>query len=134
MQQKERFIEMMERARLSWATIEELVAECDNAEDFWDAQWLATAVSSAKKSLVRKYIREVKDEEGMPLWHSIVTVDTTGMECHQYKQEVIFDKEDYLQVIQYYIDRTTYTMRMAESLRDRAIKRSYVEQLALPWE
>ena len=124
----------MSQKTLSWASLEDIVTACDEAEDFWDAAWLTTAVDIAKKSLLRKFIREVKDESGMPLWHSLVTVDADGTEIRKYKQEALFDKEDYLQVIQYYVDRTTYNMRMAETLRDRVIKRQYIEQLTLPWE
>lgn len=135
MLQKERFMALVQHMpALSWATIDEIIAACDQQEGFWEEEWLTATTLIAKKSLIRKHIRDVKDTDGMPLWHSLVTKDEDGREVHKYKQEVLFDQEDYLQVINYYVDRSLYTMRMAEALRDRAVKRYDLEQLALPWE
>lgn len=134
MPQYDRFHKVMSQAGQSWASIEDLIALCDSSPDFWDPVWVASTLDIAKKTVIRKYIRELKDEANMPLWHSLVTVNEDGEETRQYKQEALFDKEDYLQVIQYYIDRTSYNMRMAATLRDRAVKRQYVVQLTLPWE
>lgn len=134
MPQSEQFNEIMLQAQHSWASIDAIIAFCDASKDFWGPEWFASTIDIAKKAVVRKYMRELKDEANMPLWYSIVMVNEDGEETRQYKQESLFNKEDYLQVIQYYIDRASYNMKMAETLRDRAMKRHYVMQLTLPWE
>lgn len=119
-------------ASQSWATIDELVQACDDA-DFWEAGWLAATTSMAKKARVRRLIRQVKDDDGWPAIASILITNDDGNPQRLYKQEVLFNPEDYLQTVNYWIGRAQYDMKMAEGYRDHAHKR-YGVQLALPWE
>ena len=59
MQARERFRDLVGQTQLSWASIDDLIAACDASADFWDAEWLASALNLAKKTAVRKYIRRL---------------------------------------------------------------------------
>lgn len=115
-----------------WATIDDLVATCD-AQGFWEQEWLDTTTDVAKKTKVRRLIRQVKDADQWPAWSSIVIADTDGVRKRLYKQEVLFNVEDYRQVVTYWVGSTQYGMKMAQGYRDHAVKR-YAVQLSLPWE
>jgi hypothetical protein len=93
-------------------TIEELVAKCDQA-NFWADDFFETVVDVAKKSTIRRLIRDVKDEFGWPSIASIETINEAGETVRVYKQEALFDVEDYRQVIYYHGDRSRHHRNMA---------------------
>jgi len=117
----------------AWNTINDLLELCDTAADFWEAAWLKTATAAAKKAVIRRFVRQLKDEDGWPAIASIVVTETDGTQQRIYKQEELFHVEDYRQVVSYWVGNTQYSMKMAEGYRDHAAKR-YAVQLDLPWE
>lgn len=94
LQELERFQTIMQ-GRDPWATIDDLVADCD-AQDFWQNEWLTKTTNVAKKSKIRRLIRQVKDEDLWPAWASIIITGPDGNPQRLYKQETLFNKEDYL--------------------------------------
>ena len=113
-------------------TIEELLDMLDTA-GYWKSAWLMETTQRAKKAKIRSLIRQSRDETGWPTWANIVLQRPDGIEQHVYKQETLFEREDYRQVINYWISYTQQGMAMAEGYRDRMAKR-VGEQLTLPWE
>lgn len=104
----------------TWATIDVLVRRLDEAA-FWDKAFLDTAVAEHKKAFVRRQIRQLKDGTGWPLFANVVEVDPiSGDETHIYKQEQIFDRDDYVQVVTYHRRRAEHHERMAQGYAERA--------------
>ena len=115
---KDAFVAATQNA--GWADIDALVAMLDAAE-FWDETFLAEAVDAHKKTYIRREIKQVKDESGWPVFASVVTFDPiTGEEERRYKQETLFDRDDYAQVVRYHERRADHHLRMAEGYAERA--------------
>lgn len=126
---KEAFVAATESA--SWADIDALVAMLD-ASDFWDDAFLAESIAARKKAYVRREIKQVKGADGWPVFASIVTTNPeTGEDERRYKQEAIFDPDDYFQVVRYHRRRADHHMRMATGYAERGAKR-YGLQLGMP--
>lgn len=113
-----------------WATIDELVSMLDHAE-YWDDAFTAQAVAQRKKIHIRGVIRNLKDKDGWPLFASVVQTDEDGNEIRIYKQEEFFDRDDYMQVVDYHVDIVRHHTKMALGYRDRA-KVRYGMQIPLP--
>ncbi len=112
------FIEATRDAR--WATIEDLQARLD-AIDFWTEDFKAASVDANKKTWIRREIRRITDADGWPVFASVSTIDPlTNDESRVYKQEAIFDRDDYLQVVQYHQRRAVYHEKMAAGYAGRA--------------
>lgn len=118
---KARFQELMGNAD-AWMPIEDLVALCDQ-EGFWKDAFLEGAVDAAKKSQVRRLIKTLTDDGDWPLWASVETTNEEGKAERVYKQEVLFDPDDYRQVVEYHSDRATHHGRMARGYAKRCDKR-----------
>ena len=104
---------------MGWASIDKIVDACDDA-DFWTDEFLDNAVQEAKKAIARRLMKQLKDDEGMPLFHSVLTKDTeTGETAKVYLQEVLFNPADYESVIQYHQDKGNQHFRMARKLNER---------------
>jgi hypothetical protein len=107
-------------------SIEEIVARLD-AGDFWTDEFLESAIFEAKKSLARKFAREAKDKNGERVFHSIENVNSDGDTVRVYKQEVLFNKEDYRQVIGYHVQRSDYHKGEAKRMQVACLKRCGVQ-------
>lgn len=118
--------------RHSFQHIDDLVDLLDDS-GFWQSDWLTTVSRRAKKAKIRGLIKQGKDDSGWPLWASIIVQPPEGTPYRVYQQELFMDREDYRQVIDYWIGYTQRGMKMAEGYRDRMMKRGG-EQLTLPWE
>jgi hypothetical protein len=114
-----------------WATIDQIVTRLD-AEGCWPAEFLARAMDEAKKQLARRLIRQSKDEKGWPTIASVETVNADGQTVRVYKQETLFEVEDYKQVVQYHHERSAYHRKMREGYRRRA-KQRFGVQLPIPF-
>lgn len=121
---KSRFQELMGNAD-NWASIDDLVALCDEAE-YWTDEFMEGVAAHAKKDHLRRLIKTLK-EDGWPLWASVETKDEAGETCRIYKQELLFDIEDYRQVASYHNDRSRYHRRMAAGYKTRCKKRFNVQ-------
>jgi len=106
----------------SWESIDNLVRLCDDA-GFWEDEFLASTTLRAKKARVRRLIKGRRDAEGIPNWASIEKKDESGKTVRVYKQEVLFDVDDYRQVVRYYGKRSSYYASMARSFAKRCKKR-----------
>lgn len=119
------FIEATKTA--TWATIDDLVKRLDDSA-FWSEEFVEASLFERKKQWVRKEIKRVTDDEGWPIFASIATTDpVTGEEMRRYKQEMIFDRDDYRQVVGYHMDRSHYHKDMAVGYAQRAERRFGVQ-------
>jgi len=128
---KARFQKLMGNAN-AWMPIEKLVSLCDEGR-FWTENFLAGAVDSAKKTAVRRLIKTLKDRDGWPIWANVETTNEEGKTERLYKQELLFDPNDYRQVFEYHNERSTYHRKMAQGYASRCKKRFHV-QLKLPFD
>lgn len=125
---QEQFIRLTQSE--AWATIDVLLRRLDEAS-FWDEAFLEAAKDAHKKSYIRRQIKQLKDAEGWPIFANVVQLDPiSGDELHIYKQEQIFDRDDYMQVVSYHRDRASYHQQMAAGYELRAQKR-YAMQIPM---
>lgn len=96
-----------------WQTIDGLVAVCDEA-GCWGIGFTQRATANAKKSQIRKVVSNLKDEDGFPLFPSITIIDDEGKRKRVYKQETLFDVEDYKTVDNYHARLSNHHKDMAE--------------------
>lgn len=128
---RERFERVMGNAD-SWATIDDLVELCES-DGYWSNEFQATAALNAKKAHVRRMIRTLRDSDDWPVWASVETTNDKGETVRVYKQETLFDVEDYRQVVSYHVDRTNYSRRMATGYARRCKKRFH-KQIPMHFE
>lgn len=115
-----------------WASIDALVDACEQA-GFWGADFVQAATVQAKKSHVRKLIKSLKDKEGWPVWASVETTNESGETVRVYKQETLFDIEDYRKVVNYHAGVAQHHVAMARGYARRCKKR-FNKQIALPFK
>jgi len=125
-----RFQELMGNAD-AWNSIDKLVELCDEA-DFWSEEFTEGALASAKKSQVRRLIRTLKDDESWPLWANVETTGEDGKTERTYKQELMFDSNDYRQVVDYHNERSAHHSKMRDGYAARC-KRRFDIQIPLPF-
>jgi hypothetical protein len=114
----------------SWVDIDGLVAMLD-AADYWDEDFLADAIDALKKAHARKQIKTIPGSDGLPAYQSVVTTDPmTGGTERRYKQEAMFDRDDYVQTIRYHRQRAEHHLREAAGLAQHGHDR-YGLQLGL---
>lgn len=82
--------------------------------------------------LIRREIRELKDETGFPVLASIKRPNPeTGQPERVYMQESMFEQDEYVQVVQFHADRANYHAHTARAYADRGQSR-YGEAIQLP--
>jgi hypothetical protein len=106
-------------ADTGWIAVEDLVERCD-AIGFWSQDFADEAAREAKKARVRKLIRTLKDGHGWPQWASVQIIDADGRKRRVYKQETLFDLEDYRKVVAYHATLGKHHQAMAAGYRKRA--------------
>ncbi len=117
----------------AWVSIDEIVQRLDEIA-FWSEDFIESSLESRKKAWIRKEIKNVRGEDGWPLFASVVTMDPENQETTRiYKQERMFDRDDYAQVVRYHEDRSQYHHHMAAGWAERAADR-FGMQLSLPHE
>ena len=110
-------------ASATWADIDALVAMLDG-EDFWDEAFLAESIDAHKKSYIRREIKQIKTPDGDPVFASVTATNPeTGEEERRYKQEAIFDRDDYAQTVRYHRRRADHHMQMAAGYARRGHER-----------
>lgn len=114
-----------------WQTIDSLVAICDEA-GCWQAGFAQRAITNAKKLQIRKVVSNLKDKDGFPLFPSITVLDDEGKRKRVYKQELLFDVEDYKTVVNYHARLSNHHRDMAEGYVERC-KEKHEVQLSL-WD
>lgn len=126
----ELFLEATKDSR--FGDIDFLVEKCEAAGIFSDEE-LDHAAESYKKDRVRRLMKSIKDDNGWPLFASVVVTEASGEEKRVYKQELMFDIDDYIQVSSYHKDRSHYHMKMANGYTQRGNTR-FCEQYPLPFK
>jgi len=106
----------------AWQSIDSLVALCDR-DGFWSRDFLATAAGKAKKAHIRRLIRSLPGDDGLPAWASVETTDKDGQTVRVYKQEVLFDVSDYKQVVGYHARQSAHHAKLARTYAKRCKKR-----------
>lgn len=114
-----------------WQTIDDLVDRLDNV-NAWDDVDIEHAVRNWKKHQIRREIKKLKDSTGWPIFASVVFVNEDGDEIRGYKQEALFDRDDYQQVINYHSGVAIHHWNMARGYKERAATRSYYVTLPMP--
>ncbi len=128
--EKERFTQAVANAH-EWGTIDDLIEVCDDA-GYWSEEFLSHTEAAAKKSHVRRMIRSLKSADDWPIWASVESQNEEGKTVKMYKQETLFDVEDYRQIVRYHAERSDYHHHMAKGYAKRCRKRFGV-QLQLPF-
>lgn len=118
---QDRFLEATSAAN-AWAKIDTLVALCDE-HGFWNDEFLSHTADNAKKAFVRRMIKTLKTDDGDPVWASVETTDDEGKTVRVYKQETLFNVDDYRQVVSYHGDRANHHREMALGYARRCKKR-----------
>lgn len=114
-----------------WSTIDDFTdALADTG--FFTKEDDQLAKLAGRKMKVRKLLKRMKDETGMPVFASIPVQDEKGKITHIYKQESLFNKNDYQRVIESLVRQSTSLIDMAKRYQQRAKERLGV-QLKL-WE
>jgi hypothetical protein len=85
------------RKKIDIDSLVEALAE-QNAFDEYDEE---SAVRNWRKVQVRRAIKSLKGSDGLPLIFSIVDADENGKGVRKYKQEALFNVDEYRQVIEY---------------------------------
>lgn len=116
----------------NWATIDELDQRLERV-GYWDLALKTDAIAHLRKSHIRRKIRQQKDSKGWRLFASIKTVNSEGKAVRVYKQEILFDREDYRQVTRWWSERTRYCAVMTAGYAKNA-KHRYRMQIALPFD
>jgi hypothetical protein len=102
--------------------INELVDALD-ARHVFDEEDEAAALRDWKKAQIRRAVKGIKDDNDVPLIFSIVDLDDDGKTVRKYKQESLFNIEDYRQVIEQYRQRRLYHSRIEKFLLKRMTER-----------
>jgi len=119
------FVEILSSSN-EWQTIDDLMAICDEA-GYWESDFESRALTNAKKMRIRKIISEVKDKDGFPLFPSVTILDDDGKKKRVYKQETLFDVEDYKAVVNYHASLSNHHRDMAEGYVKRCEKKHKVQ-------
>jgi hypothetical protein len=96
----ERFTEIL--AHRDWMRTEEMVAALDRAK-FWDASWLENeAVFRVKSEYARNMARTITRKDGRHVFVNVVKTTADGEKTHIYKQQTLFNVNDYRYVVSYH--------------------------------
>ncbi len=105
-----------------WTAIDELAELATQAELFGE-DFRRDALTYAKKNYLRRMIRSLKGPDGFPLMVSVERIGTDGKKRRVYRQESLFDVDDYKQVVQFHAAQATHHQGMAGAYAERCKKR-----------
>lgn len=83
----------------------------------------AALVREHRKKVIRRELKQIKDEEGFPLIFSLAELDSSGHEIRKYKQESLFNVEDYKQALEYCRQHKNHWGRLERRLMKNAKKK-----------
>lgn len=115
-----------------WLSIDELVKKVRTNTELKN-RLLEDVEDKALKTACRQLVKRVKDENGMPRFASIVQTDESGNEKRVYKQETLFDVNDYLQVTNYHSTQVIHHAKMVRHY-SAEYKTLTGKQLMLPYD
>ena len=108
-------------------TIEEVVTMLDEKSYNWGADFNARELAKAKKARIRREISRLKDKEGFPKFPSIIVVGEDGVRKQVFKQETLFDVEDYKTIVSYHVKLSNHHRDMAKGYVKRCKARHEVQ-------
>jgi hypothetical protein len=97
------------------------------SNEFKDGSFLRSA-----KTELRRALRQLETDEGVPEWWSTKEVDEDGKEHRVYRQELLFTVEDYKLVIGEYVENSNRYAEVAKGLKKRCYAKFRV-QIPLPF-
>ena len=103
-----------------WMDIDELV-DVYNETESWGVGFEQRAIRNAKKAYIRKAVSKLKDSEGFPKFPSVAITDSLGNTRRVYKQETLFDVEDYKRVVNFHASLSNHHKEMAKGYVRRAL-------------
>jgi hypothetical protein len=118
-EQRQRFLDAT--ASLSFNTIDQVVHQLEE-HGYFDETFQTTAIEDHKKIVARKIMRSLRDNRGRPAFHSIMVRDGEKEE-RRYKQEALFDPEDFAQTVNYHVGMARHHAAEAIDLANEAARR-----------
>lgn len=95
-------------ASIDWGTIDDLYDVVNQDERLVAALLAGDIREQAIKRGIRQLIKKVDGGNGHALYASVKSVDETGREITLYKQETLFNVDDYRQVVDYHEKRARH--------------------------
>jgi hypothetical protein len=135
--QEQLLFEQYIRQLPGWNGIDNILRYLDREHYPWPQHFIDTSLERAKKAKIRQMIKQVRETDGRQTFASVVQTTPDGELQRVYKQECLFNLNDYYQVVKYNAGRAFYFMRLAEDFRSRTLKhhpQADAEQLHFPWE
>lgn len=129
MNRNDLFLELTKDTR--WSTIGDLSAKLDNAK-FWTDEQMAAGMESYKRDFIRRAMRSMKDANGWPIFASVVVQESDGSKVRVYKNETLFDVEDYRQTVAYHQRIARHHIKMSNGYAKRCGEHTG-NQLPLPF-
>lgn len=93
---------------------------------------LDKVIEEYRKAKIRRALKQAKDENGQPKFASIERRDEFGDTERIYKQENLFNPNDYKQTVEYHAKLSKHHWREMQRYRGNCEHRHGV-QLPLPW-
>jgi len=112
-------------------TAQEMV-EAGEREGFWD-DMDAEMLHAGRLQLVRKWLHETKDKNGLRKFELLEVIDAEGNKRQEYQQRALFEIEDYRQVISRRLKNLNEDKQVIIKLVAELYKR-YGVQFDLPFE
>jgi len=120
-------------ASRKWGTIDDLYNAVADNSDLVSALLQGDVSQRVIKQEIRRLIRQIKNDDGMPLYASIARINADGNAEHVYKQDTLFELSDYEQVIGYHGSRVVHHAQMA-NYYNRKCKAEHGKQMQLPFD
>jgi len=102
-----------------------------DAAGFWNER-IAALLEEAKLNYVRRMFRKMRAPGGHRVFASVETVNDAGDKVRVYKQELLFNPEDYRQVVNYHQQMALHHMAEANGYAARCAER-FNTQMVLPF-
>jgi len=110
----------------------DLLAKVAMDRGVFDDEFMGKAAEVAVKAVLRRELKR-KDDKGDSLYHSVSVPDDAGEFTPVYKQETLFDVEDFRRVVNYYVHQANYNANEARKMARHCFER-YAVQLPLDLE
>lgn len=126
-----KFLEALEGEQ--WITTEAIIEKLDLIPGFWANVFaLESMHKMLKKTFVRREIKQLKNDDGMPIFASIETVSSEGETLRVYKHENSFAPEDFRKAAEFYSNLGIGHLRKAAHYAE-GYKLSTGKQMKLPF-
>lgn len=116
----------------SFMPIDAMVKAVRDCDDLDPTEWDAVT-EPALALYLRRVMRSKKGEDGFPEYGNVSIEDEEGKKTQGYKQEKLFDVDDYKQVAGYHFDAMHFHFTKGLIWRKR-LKERYGIQMPIPFE